>query len=141
MISSLLSKMLLALIKGYQLFVSPVLPARCRYYPTCSQYGITAISWHGPGRGGLLTLKRLSRCHPMGGQGIDFVPLPLYKTTFKPLTPSLIFAYRALPKCSNTDVECLHSNFVSRETVVIERGVYRDISSYSARLNAYLNTN
>lgn len=74
------------LIKFYQNLISPIIPARCRYYPTCSEYGRQALAWHGPWRGGALTLKRLGRCHPLGGHGIDFVPLPLYRFEFHPLT-------------------------------------------------------
>ncbi len=73
---------LLTLIKSYQRFISPPLPARCRYYPTCSEYGMQAIRWHGAKRGGWLTIKRICRCHPLGGHGIDFVPLPLYRLQF-----------------------------------------------------------
>lgn len=74
-----LEKLLRSIIRGYQSFISPMLPARCRYYPTCSQYGLQAITWHGATKGGWLLVKRLSRCHPLGGHGIDFVPLPLYR--------------------------------------------------------------
>ena len=63
----------------YQKIISPILPARCRYYPTCSAYGMQAIKWHGGAYGALLLLKRLARCQPFGGHGIDFVPLPLYR--------------------------------------------------------------
>lgn len=62
------------LIKLYQYLLSPLLGASCRYTPTCSQYGIEAIRKHGPFKGGWLTLKRLSRCHPWGGHGHDPVP-------------------------------------------------------------------
>ena len=112
--SRFLSCLLLSIIKGYQTFISPVLPARCRYYPTCSEYGKTAVIWHGPARGGWLAVKRICRCHPLGGHGIDFVPLPLYKLTFIPLKDS----------------------FVSRETIIVERGVYKDKTSYAASLNS-----
>ncbi len=62
------------LIRGYQLFISPLLPSSCRYSPTCSQYGIEAIRKYGPFKGGWLTLKRIARCHPWGGHGHDPVP-------------------------------------------------------------------
>ncbi len=85
---------LLTLIKGYQRFISPLLPARCRYYPTCSEYGMQAIRWHGAKRGGWLTIKRICRCHPLGGHGIDFVPLPLYRLQFYYApTPSHSYVY------------------------------------------------
>lgn len=66
--------LLQGLVRGYQLFVSPVLPASCRYHPTCSQYAIDAIAGHGPARGVLLALRRIARCHPWGGSGYDPVP-------------------------------------------------------------------
>lgn len=62
------------LIRGYQLFVSPVLPASCRYAPSCSHYALEAIGRFGPARGGWLALRRIARCHPWGGQGADPVP-------------------------------------------------------------------
>lgn len=77
--SGLLAKILLGLLRIYQLMISPLLPARCRFYPTCSNYGIEAIHRHGGIRGGWLTIKRICRCHPWGGLGIDFVPMPLYR--------------------------------------------------------------
>ncbi len=83
----MIRQLLLALIKGYQKFISPLLPARCRYYPTCSQYGLQAIQWHGAKKGGWLTIKRICRCQPFGGHGIDFVPLPLYQFQFVYVNP------------------------------------------------------
>ena len=62
--ASVLATPFVLLVRGYQRFVSPLLPARCRYYPTCSAYGITALRRFGPLRGGYLTLHRLLRCHP-----------------------------------------------------------------------------
>ena len=69
--------MIFCLIIFYQKVISPILPARCRYYPTCSNYGKQALAWHGVRAGSWLLLKRVGRCHPLGGHGIDFVPLPL----------------------------------------------------------------
>ncbi len=83
----MIRQLLLALIKGYQKFISPLLPARCRYYPTCSQYGLQAIQWHGAKKGGWLTIKRICRCQPFGSHGIDFVPLPLYQFQFVYVNP------------------------------------------------------
>lgn len=96
----------------YQKIISPILPARCRYYPTCSNYGKQALVWHGVWAGSWLLLKRISRCHPLGGHGIDFVPLPLasYKYHYLPHT---IFSH------------------VSHHGL----GVYRDHNSYVCRLN------
>jgi len=61
-------------IRAYQLLVAPVLPAGCRYYPSCSEYARQAIAGHGPLAGGWLALKRVCRCHPWGGSGVDPVP-------------------------------------------------------------------
>jgi putative membrane protein insertion efficiency factor len=62
------------LIRGYQLAISPLLGPRCRFYPSCSQYGIEAIETHGSLRGVWLTMKRISRCHPWHEGGFDPVP-------------------------------------------------------------------
>lgn len=64
----------LLLIRIYQWLISPLFPGSCRYTPTCSQYGVEAIKKHGPFKGGWLTIKRISRCHPWGGHGHDPVP-------------------------------------------------------------------
>lgn len=71
---TLLSIALRGLIRGYQWFLSPILPGVCRFYPTCSEYAAEAIARRGPARGGWLTLKRFARCHPWGGSGYDPVP-------------------------------------------------------------------
>ena len=70
----LLSKGIIGLIKAYQLIISPILPMACRYTPTCSVYGIEAIQKHGPIKGAFLAVKRILRCNPWGGSGIDPVP-------------------------------------------------------------------
>ncbi|HEX5483031.1 MAG TPA: membrane protein insertion efficiency factor YidD [Terriglobia bacterium] len=64
----------LILIRSYQLFLSPVLPPACRFYPTCSAYAYEAVEKWGVGRGGWLALRRLLKCHPLGKQGYDPVP-------------------------------------------------------------------
>lgn len=102
------------LIIFYQNIISPIIPARCRYYPTCSNYGKQALVWHGVRAGGWLLLKRIGRCHPLGGHGIDFVPLPL---------ASYSYQYLAVPIESATLRE---GN---------SKSVFRDNSSYVARLN------
>jgi len=61
-------------IRAYQLLLAPVLPPSCRYYPSCSHYTTEAVAEHGPWRGSLLALRRVSRCHPWGGSGYDPVP-------------------------------------------------------------------
>ncbi|MBS1592807.1 MAG: membrane protein insertion efficiency factor YidD [Bacteroidetes bacterium] len=68
------SQILVYLIRGYQLLISPHLPRSCRYTPTCSQYGIQALQKHGPIKGSYLTIKRILSCHPWGGHGYDPVP-------------------------------------------------------------------
>ena len=60
-----------AIITIYQKVISPLLPPRCRYSPTCSEYGLQAIKKHGAWRGGKLTIKRVFSCHPWGGEGHD----------------------------------------------------------------------
>ena len=65
-----------AVIRAYQLFVSPLLGPSCRYTPTCSEYALQAFEGHGVLRGGWLALRRLLRCHPWGGSGYDPVPEP-----------------------------------------------------------------
>ena len=61
----------IGLIRLYQQAISPFLPAMCRFQPTCSQYAAEAVERYGVMRGCWLGLKRLLRCHPMGGQGYD----------------------------------------------------------------------
>ncbi|WP_315041704.1 membrane protein insertion efficiency factor YidD [Faucicola mancuniensis] len=74
-----LAKILLALVRFYRYVISPLLPARCRFYPTCSSYALEALQLHGGWRGGWLAVRRICRCHPFGGSGVDFVPLPWYR--------------------------------------------------------------
>ena len=62
------------LIRMYQYLISPLLPATCRYTPTCSHYALEALKKHGLFRGGVLALKRIFSCHPWGGSGYDPVP-------------------------------------------------------------------
>ncbi|MBC9933769.1 membrane protein insertion efficiency factor YidD [Chitinophaga qingshengii] len=62
------------LIKVYQWLISPLLGAKCRYTPSCSQYGLEAFRKYGVFKGGWLTIKRVLSCHPWGGHGYDPVP-------------------------------------------------------------------
>ncbi|MBV9149254.1 MAG: membrane protein insertion efficiency factor YidD [Candidatus Eremiobacteraeota bacterium] len=61
-------------LRAYKLLISPVLPAACRFEPTCSQYAAEAIAKHGAIRGVSLAVGRLLRCHPWGSSGFDPVP-------------------------------------------------------------------
>jgi len=65
---------LILIVRGYQLWVSPLLPAACRYYPTCSAYAIQALEKHGAITGTWLALRRIARCHPFRPGGYDPVP-------------------------------------------------------------------
>lgn len=64
----------IGMIRAYQLLVAPLLPRSCRFEPSCSHYGIDAFKHHGVLAGAGLTLWRLLRCNPWGGQGYDPVP-------------------------------------------------------------------
>ncbi|MFY0676836.1 MAG: membrane protein insertion efficiency factor YidD [Neptuniibacter sp.] len=68
------SNILIGLVYLYQYLISPIIGPRCRFYPTCSTYMIEAIKTHGPIKGTLLGLKRVSRCHPYNDGGYDPVP-------------------------------------------------------------------
>ncbi|GAJ57726.1 MULTISPECIES: membrane protein insertion efficiency factor YidD [Geobacillus] len=63
-------------IRFYQRFLSPLKPPTCRFYPTCSNYGIEAIQRFGAIKGGWLTAKRILKCHPFHPGGFDPVPEP-----------------------------------------------------------------
>ena len=62
------------IIKIYQRYLSPILGQNCRFHPTCSQYALEALQAHGTYHGSILALKRIIRCNPWGGSGIDNVP-------------------------------------------------------------------
>ena len=64
----------LGLIRGYQLLFSPLFAGSCRFVPSCSAYAAEAIQRFGVVRGGALAARRLLRCHPFGGHGLDAVP-------------------------------------------------------------------
>ncbi|HRD50418.1 MAG: membrane protein insertion efficiency factor YidD [Candidatus Competibacter sp.] len=67
---------LIALIRIYQMGISPVLGNHCRFYPSCSQYACEALERHGALRGGWLAIRRVLRCHPWHPGGVDPVPEP-----------------------------------------------------------------
>ncbi|MGM0535435.1 MAG: membrane protein insertion efficiency factor YidD [Pseudomonadota bacterium] len=74
LLSRTLGGLLIALVKLYQVTLSPLLGPRCRYWPSCSSYAAEALKVHGPLRGGLMALRRITRCHPGCEGGIDPVP-------------------------------------------------------------------
>lgn len=65
---------LVGMIRAYQILLSPRIGQVCRYYPTCSHYGLEAVTVHGAGKGSLLTAWRVLRCHPWATGGIEYVP-------------------------------------------------------------------
>ncbi|MGL5207107.1 MAG: membrane protein insertion efficiency factor YidD [Acidaminococcaceae bacterium] len=66
-----MKKLCILLIRFYQLFISPLFPPTCRFYPTCSQYAIEAIQKKGVLRGVWLAIKRIAKCHPFHPGGYD----------------------------------------------------------------------
>jgi putative membrane protein insertion efficiency factor len=69
-------RLLASPIIAYRRWISPALPARCRFYPSCSAYALEAVSTHGALRGFLLAVRRLLKCHPFHPGGYDPVPPP-----------------------------------------------------------------
>ena len=69
-----LTWLLVGVIRGYQVAISPLLPPSCRFHPSCSAYAVEAIQRHGAFKGGWLALRRIGRCHPWGKSGYDPVP-------------------------------------------------------------------
>lgn len=65
---------LIALIRVYQVVISPLTPPTCRYYPSCSAYAVTALRRFGPIKGTWLAVRRVGRCHPWAPGGVDHVP-------------------------------------------------------------------
>jgi putative membrane protein insertion efficiency factor len=72
--TGLAARACIALVRGYQIALGPVLGGHCRFSPSCSHYSIDAFRMHGARRGLRLTVARLRRCHPWGGEGHDPVP-------------------------------------------------------------------
>lgn len=79
LLKNILAFPLLLVIYAYKYIISPLTPASCRHYPTCSSYSIEALSRHGPVRGGWMAVKRIASCHPWGSGGIDPVPRIIVK--------------------------------------------------------------
>ena len=70
-VRGLLKKIIILLIRGYQIFISPIMPGKCRFYPTCSTYFVQAVEIYGPFKGSLLGIKRILKCHPFHEGGYD----------------------------------------------------------------------
>jgi len=70
----MLTRLLILLVRGWQIGPSVILPPSCRYQPSCSAYAIEALRRYGALRGGWLAFRRILRCHPWGGHGYDPVP-------------------------------------------------------------------
>jgi len=75
-VSRLMKKVLVSLVRAYQVCLSPLLGQNCRFYPSCSTYSMDAITQHGCLKGLALSLKRICKCHPLHPGGVDFVPGP-----------------------------------------------------------------
>jgi len=69
-----MKRILIAIVRGYRKFISPLLPPSCRFTPTCSEYAIQAIKKHGAWKGSWLALWRILRCNPFCKGGYDPVP-------------------------------------------------------------------
>lgn len=82
-----MKRLLLALIAAYQRWLSPALPRRCRYEPTCSSYAVESLRRFGAARGTLLAAWRLLRCNPFSHGGFDPVP-DRFTLRVKPVDPS-----------------------------------------------------
>jgi len=73
-VKPVLKKFFISIIRFYQIVISPIKPPTCRFYPTCSHYGLEAIQRFGAFKGRWLTLKRILKCHPFHPGGLDPVP-------------------------------------------------------------------
>jgi len=71
---AVVTRVLIAAVTGYRRFVSPLLPPRCRFEPSCSAYALEALQVHGAARGLWLAVARIARCHPFHPGGYDPVP-------------------------------------------------------------------
>lgn len=69
-----MKKMIIFIFRFYQKVISPLKPPTCRFYPTCSHYGVEAVQRFGALKGTWLTIKRIGKCHPFHPGGIDPVP-------------------------------------------------------------------
>ena len=69
-----MKRVLIAIVRGYKKYISPLLPPSCRFTPTCSEYAMEALSKHGAWKGSLLAVWRILRCNPFSKGGYDPVP-------------------------------------------------------------------
>jgi putative membrane protein insertion efficiency factor len=76
-----MSRLLVWILRAYQLVLSPMLGQNCRFYPSCSSYAIEALQVHGAARGSALAARRVCRCHPWNDGGFDPVPPKADKTS------------------------------------------------------------
>ena len=73
----MMKRVLIALVKFYRKYISPLRPPCCRYYPTCSQYALEALEKYGALKGGWLALRRILKCHPFHRQKtVEYDPVP-----------------------------------------------------------------
>ncbi|MBP2243034.1 putative membrane protein insertion efficiency factor [Cytobacillus eiseniae] len=70
----MLKKIMIGVIRFYQIVISPLKPPTCRFYPTCSHYGLESVKRFGALKGGWLAIRRILKCHPFHPGGIDLVP-------------------------------------------------------------------
>lgn len=83
-LSRLPSLLLVLLVRGYQLLISPLFAGSCRFYPSCSAYAVQSLQRHGAIRGTWLSARRLLRCHPWNPGGVDEVPQSRRSSTAPP---------------------------------------------------------
>jgi uncharacterized protein len=110
----MMQQLLVGIVKGYRLFLSPWLGSACRFEPTCSVYSIEALETHGAAKGSYLTLKRLARCHPWCEGGLDPVPATSVKSPEKsqPLEKAALFTH--LFSSSATASSCNSVNLIKK---------------------------
>ena len=84
----MMQRLLMGMVKGYRLLLSPWLGSACRFEPTCSVYALQALELHGAAKGSYLTLRRLGRCHPWCAGGHDPVPGSLFSHHVSPSASS-----------------------------------------------------
>lgn len=91
-------RIIIALIDAYRAAVSPLMPPSCRYTPTCSWYARTAVQRFGGLKGSWLAVRRLLRCHPLGGGGYDPVPAGPGRAGYEASSPERTAAAPGEPK-------------------------------------------